>query len=72
MICWHCDHELVFKNETANFEKFYHCESCDRWYEMRKDKVRTNAAVPVRFFELETRPHFPVSEMKATAAVAAA
>lgn len=70
MLCWHCDHELVFKRETADFEKFYHCESCDKWYEMRKDKVRTNAAVPMRIFELEHKPQIPGSVLKAAAATA--
>lgn len=68
MLCWHCDHELVLNFETANYEKYYHCESCDKWYEMRKDKVRTNAAVPMRFFELENRPQLPVKEYSAAVA----
>lgn len=69
MMCWHCDHELVLSYETVEFEKIYHCEGCDRWYELRKDKVRTNAAVPMRFFELESEPQIPVPEVaKAIAA----
>ena len=70
MLCWHCDHELVLNFETADFEKFYHCKSCDKWYEMRKDKVRTNAAVPMRIFELEHKPQLPVSAMAAAVATA--
>lgn len=36
--------------------KFYHCSDCDKWYEMRKEKVKVNGAMPVRFFELNTNP----------------
>lgn len=56
MVCWHCDKELEFNFQSADMFKFYHCERCDKWYEMRKDKERVNGAVPVRFFELESRP----------------
>lgn len=43
---------------TQNSEpsKLYHCAQCESWYEMRKEKERVNGAVPVRFFELESRP----------------
>ena len=56
MNCWHCSMELVLDFQAAEYERIYHCVSCDSWYEMRKDKVRPNAAVPVRFFELENKP----------------
>ncbi len=56
MTCWHCNNELEFKNETTEPAKLYHCAQCESWYEMRKDKERVNGAVPVRFFELESRP----------------
>jgi hypothetical protein len=42
--------------QTADLLKFYHCDKCDKWYELRKDKERVNGAVPVRFFELDSRP----------------
>lgn len=56
MKCWHCDSELVLDFTTERFEKYYHCESCEKWYEMSKDKVKINGAVPIRFVELDARP----------------
>ena len=56
MTCWHCDKELEFKFGMADPSKYYHCQNCEKWYEMRKDKERVNGAVPVRFFELDSRP----------------
>ncbi len=56
MICWHCDNELEFNYQLSDMFKIYHCECCDKWYEMRKDRERVNGAVPVRFFELESSP----------------
>ncbi len=56
MTCWHCNNELEFKKETAEPSKLYHCARCESWYEMRKEKEKVNGAVPVRFFELESRP----------------
>jgi hypothetical protein len=62
MMCWHCDSELEFNYQsTVDAFKLYHCETCDKWYEMRKDKERVNGAVPVRFFELESRPQIQAS-----------
>lgn len=61
MNCWHCSKELVLDFQGAEYERVYHCENCDSWYEMRKDKVRPNAAVPVRFFELENRPQYSMN-----------
>ncbi len=61
MTCWHCDNELKFNNQMVDFSKLYYCSSCDKWYEMRKDKERVNGAVPVRVFELESRPQFQVA-----------
>jgi len=60
MTCWHCDNELKFNNQTVDFSKLYHCSSCDKWYETRKEKERVNGAVPVRMFELESRSPFQV------------
>ena len=56
MMCWHCSNELESNLETTDLSKIYHCQVCDRWYELRKEKERVNGAVPVRFFELETSP----------------
>ena len=56
MTCWHCSNELKFDFQTGELVKFYHCDYCDKWYEMRKEKERVNGAVPVRFFELEYTP----------------
>lgn len=56
MTCWHCSENLNQVFESTDFIKHYHCEHCDKWYEMRKEKERVNGAVPVRFLELETRP----------------
>jgi hypothetical protein len=62
MICWHCENELVeFEFDLATLSKFYECPNCNKWYEMRKDRERVNGAVPVRFFELDTRPPLAVS-----------
>lgn len=61
MTCWHCDSELEFNYQTAESFKFYHCPCCDKWYEMRKDKERVNGAVPMRFYELESRPEVQAS-----------
>jgi len=56
MTCWHCSNELDFDSQKEDALKFYHCACCDKWYEMRKDRVRVNGAVPVRFTELEHSP----------------
>lgn len=62
MTCWHCNHELELNFQTMDFTfKFYYCESCDKWYEMRKEKEKVNGAVPVRFFELDARPQIPAT-----------
>jgi transcription elongation factor Elf1 len=58
MTCWHCNEELILDFTTENFEKFYHCANCDKWYEMSKEKVKINGAVPVKFVELEYHPQF--------------
>ncbi|HMS43730.1 MAG TPA: hypothetical protein PKE69_26105 [Pyrinomonadaceae bacterium] len=59
MLCWHCDKELVLDWTTENFEKYYHCEICEKWYEMSKERAKINGAVPIRFVELDTRPQIP-------------
>lgn len=56
MTCWHCNCELELNFDDSDTFKFYYCSMCDKWYEMRKEKVRVNGAVPIRFFELESRP----------------
>lgn len=58
MICWHCDAELTLDFTTENFEKYYHCASCEKWYELSKERVKINGALPVRFVELEARPQY--------------
>lgn len=57
MNCWHCSNRLEFNSGTMDTSQIYHCESCDKWYEMKKDKERLNGAVPVRFTELESYPN---------------
>lgn len=59
MKCWHCNCELVLDFTNEDFAKFYHCPVCEKWYEMSKEKVRINGAVPVKFVELDARPHLP-------------
>ncbi len=61
MTCWHCDKELDFNFQTTDSFKFYHCQDCDKWYEWSKEKAKVNAAVAVRFFELEGRPQIQAS-----------
>ena len=56
MNCWHCENELEFNFQATDWVKFYHCSECDKWYEMSKEKEKLNGAVPVRFFELDSRP----------------
>jgi transcription elongation factor Elf1 len=57
MTCWHCNEQLVVDFQTNDFSmKFYHCAHCDKWYEMRKEKVKVNGAMPVKFFELNSSP----------------
>lgn len=57
MNCWHCSNHLEFNSGTIDTSKIYHCEACDKWYEMKKDRERVNGAVPVRFMELESSPN---------------
>lgn len=56
MTCWHCSKDLEFTFQATDSVKFYHCSDCDKWYELSKQKERLNGAVPVRFFELNSRP----------------
>lgn len=60
MKCWHCDNELDVNYQSKDFSfRFYHCSFCDRWYEMRKEKSRSNSAVPIRFSEMNAPPELP-------------
>jgi len=61
MKCWHCNNDLVLNFTTEEFEKFYQCAICDKWYEQYKEKVKINGAVPVRFIELDARPQIPAT-----------
>jgi hypothetical protein len=61
MKCWHCNNDLVLNHTTEDFEKFYQCELCDKWFEQYKEKVKINGAVPVRFIELDARPQIPAT-----------
>jgi hypothetical protein len=58
MTCWHCNDELEYNFQTTvtNSSKFYHCQGCDKWYELRKERAKVNGAVPVRIVELENSP----------------
>lgn len=57
MKCWHCNNELEFSYQTADFAtKVYHCSECDIWFELRKEKAKRNAAVPMLMSEIEP-PH---------------
>jgi hypothetical protein len=54
MTCWHCNKDLVLDYQSPDFTvKVYTCPPCDKWYEMRKQKARLNAAVPISFYEIE-------------------
>ena len=59
MNCWHCEKELELNFTTENFEKYYFCAVCEKWYEMSKEKAKINGAVPVKFVELDARPQIP-------------
>ncbi len=62
MKCWHCDKELAINYQSTDFTfKFYHCEYCDKWYEMRKEKAKINGAVPIRYSELDNQPKIPLA-----------
>lgn len=61
MKCWHCENELDLNFTSENFEKYYHCTECEKWYEMSKDRVKINGAVPIRFVELDARPQIPAA-----------
>ena len=61
MICHTCSQELELNFVTADFEKFYHCKDCDKWYELSKAKAKVNGAVPMLFVELENRPLIPTA-----------
>ena len=56
MNCWHCERAVDFNFQQDESLKFYYCEACDKWYELRKEKVKVNGAVPVLFLELDARP----------------
>ncbi len=60
MTCWHCNDELEYNFQAAvavaDSSKFYHCQGCDKWYELRKEKAKVNGAVPVRIVELDSSP----------------
>lgn len=62
MTCWHCNNELDINYQSTDFTfKFYHCSFCDKWYEMRKEKVRLNGSVPVTFSEMDDPPKIPLA-----------
>lgn len=62
MTCWHCENELELNFTTPDFEKYYHCTSCGKWYEMSKERVKINGASPVKFVELDARPQIANSD----------
>lgn len=62
MTCWHCEKELELNFTTPDFEKYYHCASCGKWYEMSKERVKINGAVPIKFVELDSQPQFTANE----------
>jgi hypothetical protein len=64
MKCWHCDNELVLDFTTDRLEKYYHCEECEKWYELSKEKAKINGAVPIRFVELDAQPMLPVNTQR--------
>ena len=54
MNCWHCEKELEFSYASSDFTvKVYTCADCDTWYEIRKEKTKLNAAVPVMMSEID-------------------
>ena len=57
MNCWHCDEPIKFESQNEDLTvKIYTCKDCNAWYEMRKEKTKLNAAVPIRMTEIEA-PH---------------
>ena len=57
MKCWHCQNELEFSEQSSDMRiRVYKCTDCNAWYELRKEKPRLNAAVPVLMSEIEA-PH---------------
>ena len=66
MICWQCNKDMFLVYEDDDYSmKLFHCTDCDRWYEMRKDKVKANSSVPIKFFELDTPPEIPGNKIRA-------
>jgi hypothetical protein len=62
MTCWHCNNQLDINYEAHDYTfKFYHCSYCDKWYEMRKEKTKSNGASPIRFDELKNAPQIPLA-----------
>jgi len=62
MICWQCKCELTLVYEAVDYSnKLYHCDVCERWYEMKKDKEKVNSSVPIQFLELDSPPQIPKS-----------
>ena len=62
MTCWHCKNDLDINYQSNDFTfKYYYCLSCDKWYEMKKQKSRLNGAVPVKFTEMESPPKIPLA-----------
>lgn len=54
MNCSHCNKELELNYQSPDFShKIYACRSCDKWFEVRKQKARLNAAVPISFSEID-------------------
>lgn len=57
MNCTLCESDLALQRQSDDFSvKYYHCNICDKWYELRKDKAKANGAIAVRFNELENNP----------------
>ena len=54
MKCLHCNKDLELNYESPDHAiKLFTCVTCDKWFEMRKQKALLNAAVPVAFLEIE-------------------
>lgn len=57
MLCAKCNEDLKFSYQTEDFSMtVYHCEKCEKWYELKKEKAKINGAVPITFSEMNSAP----------------
>ncbi len=62
MNCWKCDQPLNLGYQSDDFIfKFYHCDFCDCWYEMKKERAKINGAMPITVREIDSKPDIPLA-----------